>query len=75
MTIQRVTGCDAENWGLDEVVADKVGIHLERMSSGHIWMQITDGNRHLTINLHQKGRGITAIVDDQRSTANRGGKP
>ena len=35
---------------LDEIVADKVDVHLEYMSDGHVWIRIGD----LMVNLFTK---------------------
>lgn len=71
MTIQKVTCRDKGDYGLDEIVADNVSIHLERMSCGHIWMQIRDGDRHVSVNLHQSGRKIIANVEKEGFPAER----
>jgi hypothetical protein len=64
MTIHRVTCRDAGDYGLDEIVAENVSFHIERMAANHFWFQVTDGARRINVHLHQEGRKIVAVVED-----------
>lgn len=67
MTIQRVTCSDKGDYGLDEIVADKVHFHIERKSCGHFWFLVEDRTRRVTVNLYQEGRKIVAHVEEERN--------
>lgn len=71
MSIERVTGVDEKNFGFDELVAVGARVHIERMSRDHIWMQVGDRDRVVTLNFHIKKRTMWVNVDDDRLGAAR----
>lgn len=48
----RIIGLDVAHLGFDELVAEHARIHIERMSSSHIWLNVSDGTYSVTLNLH-----------------------
>jgi hypothetical protein len=68
--IIRMQGCDdSKKLGIDEIVAEKVDFHLERMNDGQLWIGVDYAkNRRLSIQLQATSKGILeAIVEDEET--------
>lgn len=57
----RVTFCKEEPEAIDEIVAAKAYVHIERMDDGYYWMKI--GDRTFSISTKKRGR---CIITEQR---------
>lgn len=63
----RITGLGPEDWGLDELVAHCVNVHIERMNNDHFFMEIRypDGTSR-ALWLHS--RSTIMVSTEERST-------
>ena len=79
MSIHRVTGTDAKNLGLDELVANDAFIHIERMSNTTIWLSVECKGQRISLWLDAKAKiHVTHEWQsrrhaDERSKSNRTG--
>lgn len=55
----RITHCNDEPEAIDEIVADNVSVHIERMDDGLYWMRIGDHTFHAST----KKRGRCIITE------------
>lgn len=66
MSFVRITGDEKIDHGLDEIVAENVDVHLERMDNGIFWMSIrsAEDKREVHVWLSSK-RTIKGSTEDQ----------
>lgn len=57
----RVTYCKEEPEAIDEIVANNVSVHIERMDDGYYWMRIGDRTFHAST----KKRGRLIITAEK----------
>jgi hypothetical protein len=66
MSIERVTGLDKDNLGLDEVVASDCFFHAERMSASLFWFMAEADGKAVRVFLRAvRGRLLATVEQDQ----------